>query len=113
MTTNIAKCGCDCFNCPTYKEFKKYSSKTKFVPFPDFKKSDIHSEIIPLIEKGWLTPTGGLKKEGCIMRLKFGESLKVSETLNNFKNYIMKLDKKYGNKAFSMFKKADIEIMVI
>ena len=78
----------------------------------DLKKFDIHCEIIPLAEKGWLTPTGGLRKEGWIIRFAFGELIKGSKTLKVFKDYIVKLDRMFGKKAYSLFKKADLSILM-
>ena len=47
----------------------------------ELEKFEIYGEIIPLIEKGWLTPMGGLRKEGWKIRLRFGDSEKGSELL--------------------------------
>lgn len=77
----------------------------------DFKKYDIHCEIVPLIKKGWLTPLGGLRKEGWVFRLKFGDSLKGTKTLELFKDYANRLNKKYGSKAFRIFNSADLSVM--
>ena len=74
-------------------------------------KHDVHCEIVPLKEKGWLTPTGGLRKEGWIFRLKFGESLNGNKTLMTFMEYIRRLDKTFGHKAFRVFKSADLKVM--
>jgi len=79
--------------------------------FNDLKNADIYCEIIPLVEKGWLTPLGGLRKEGWIIRLSFGESLKGNETLRKFKDYILNLNNRYGNKAYRLFKRADLSMM--
>jgi hypothetical protein len=76
----------------------------------DFKKYDIHCEIVPLIEKGWQTPLGGLRKEGWVFRLKFGDLL-GTETLQIFKDYTTHINTKYGNKAFKIFNTADLSIM--
>lgn len=81
--------------------------------FSDLKKYDIQAEVIPLIEKGWLTPRGGLREKGWIIRLRFGESLGGFKTLAAFKNYVIRLEKKYGNKAYRLFNMADVRIMGI
>jgi len=57
----------------------------------DLKKYDIQGEVIPLVEKGWLTPMGGLRKEGWVFRLKFGESLGGTKGLRVFRDYVQKL----------------------
>ena len=38
--------------------------------FNDLKKHDIHCEILPLMENGWLTPRGGLREEGWILAVR-------------------------------------------
>lgn len=76
----------------------------------ELKKYDINCEIIPLVEKGWLTPGGGLRKEGWIFRLRCGNSWD-KDTLGAFKDYAFKLYAKYGNKAFRIFNRADLSIM--
>jgi hypothetical protein len=77
----------------------------------ELRKYDVYGEVVPLIEKGWLTPMGGLRKQGWVFRLKFGESLKGIETLNVFKNYVSKLNLKYGNKSYRIFSRGDLSIM--
>ncbi|MBN2350705.1 MAG: DUF3795 domain-containing protein [Bacteroidales bacterium] len=80
--------------------------------FELLKEYDIHGEIIPLVEKGWLTPMGGLRKEGWIIRFKFGDS-KDMETDKTFINFIHQLSVRYGNSAFKKFKRADLRLMII
>lgn len=79
--------------------------------FNDLKMMDIHGEIVPLKDKGWLTPMGGLRKEGWVIRLTFGKSLNGNKTLAEFRNYICRLDEKYKNKAYGIFKIADLDIL--
>ena len=76
----------------------------------ELKKFDIHGEIIPLIEKGWLTPMGGLRKKGWKLVLKTGNDVK-SGTLKTVKNYIQKLNDVYGDKAFKRFNAADVAVI--
>lgn len=78
--------------------------------FEILKKYDIKCEIIPL-KKEWLTPMGGLRKEGWKMRLMFGEKLKGKKTLLEFKNYVSMLIENYDNKAYRYFTKADFTLM--
>jgi hypothetical protein len=80
--------------------------------FKELENAGIHCEIIPLFDKGWLTPMGGLRKEGWFIKLAFGDNLKGVKTLNLFKDYILRLDKKYGKQAFRYFNKADMSIMM-
>lgn len=54
---------------------------------------------------------GGLRKEGWMFRLKFGDSFKGTDTLKVFKDYIHRLNAKYGYKAYKIFNTADLSIM--
>ena len=74
------------------------------------KKYDIHGAIIPLVEKGWLTPMGGLRKKGWKLVLKTGNEVKPG-TLKTVKNYIQKLNNVYKNKAYRQFNAADITVI--
>jgi hypothetical protein len=76
--------------------------------FNDLKKYGIHCKIVPLVEKGWLTRTGGLRKEGWLIRLSFEGEIKEADTLEFFIDYLHKLSVKYGNTAFKMFNMAKI-----
>lgn len=76
------------------------------------KEFDIHGEIIPLKEKGWQTPTGGLKKEGWIIRLTFGDSSGGGKIIKVLKDYVNRLNAKFGQKAFRVFSTADLSIML-
>lgn len=76
----------------------------------ELKKYDINCEIIPLVEKGWLTPAGGLRKEGWTFSLEFGKSW-GNNILVTFKDYVVRLFAAYGNKAFRIFARADLSIM--
>jgi hypothetical protein len=78
----------------------------------DLKKYDLQAEIIPFIKGRWLTPGGGLKKEGWTIRLSFGYSLKGSKTLLTFIDYTSALKDKYGKNAFRYFVRADTRIMM-
>ena len=76
----------------------------------DLKLYDIHCEIIPLVDNGWLTPMGGLRKEGWKFTLKFGETLFGADTLRTLKNIVTKLNDKFGKRAFNKFNKAELNI---
>jgi hypothetical protein len=78
----------------------------------DLKTYDVCCEVVPLVKQGWLTPMGGLRKEGWVFRLEFGDSLDGIKTQRVFNDYIQKLNAKFGNKAYKMFKMADLSIMI-
>ena len=79
--------------------------------FTELKKYDVHCEITPLVEKGWLTPMGALRKTGWKFKLKFGETLNGTATLVIFLEYARKLQARFDNKAFKLFKIADLSVM--
>jgi len=86
-----------------------YSGLLEYIA--DLKKYDVHCEVIPLVEKGWITPMGALRKTGWKFRLKFGDALNGAETLKIFLEYARKLQSRYGPKAFKLFKMADLSVM--
>lgn len=75
--------------------------------FPDF---GVQGELIPL-DKKWKTRLGGLKKKGWIIRMHFDDSLGGKEGLKTLQDYAMKLEKKYGKRAFRYFKDADMRVL--
>jgi len=56
--------------------------------------------------------TNNIAKCGCDISLTFGESLKGSKTLKEFKDYILRLERKYGKKAYRVYNMADLSIMM-
>jgi hypothetical protein len=75
-------------------------------------------ELTPLIEEGWITPTGGLrakigKKEDplWIMTLSFDTNAGGSDGLVTLCEYSKKLLSKYGEKAFKHFSIADMKVL--
>jgi hypothetical protein len=78
----------------------------------DLRIHDVICEIIPLDDKEWLTPGGGLRKAGWIIRLSFGSSLSGRKTLLKLKEYISLLNTNYHKTAFRVFSKADMKVMM-
>ena len=86
--------------------------------FAIFKDFGVNLKLKPLIEKGWVTPTGGLrvkigrKEEPIwIMTLSFDSSIGGKEVLIALGEYSKKLLSKYREKAFKYFSKADMGIL--
>lgn len=77
-----------------------------------FEKYGVHCEIVPLQEKGWVTPTGALRNTGWLMKLTIDERMGGSLTIKALKNYALKLDEKYGDNAFRYFSKADMRSLI-
>jgi len=96
----------------TFLSHKIPGTYPKFLAlFAELTHRDLHFEIVPLADTGWLTPSGALRKEGWKIGLAFGKSLKGQHTLILFKEYVQKLAGKHGTGAFRVFKKADLSIM--
>jgi hypothetical protein len=87
------------------KTSKMYNTLLSY--FSDLNKYGIHCDIVPLVEKGWVTPAGGLRKEGWIIRFSFGKSGKEMRALSACKEHILELNRLYGDKAFRMFTRAE------
>jgi hypothetical protein len=79
--------------------------------FKILEKHNVICEIVPTQEKGWLTPTGGLRKEGWFMKMSFSDSIGGVSLLKCFKDYVTILNHKYKNNAFRCFSKADMNIL--
>lgn len=80
--------------------------------FNELKKFSIYCEIVPLIEKGWLTPMGGLRKNGWFIKLTFGERPEEIKELKSCKEYVLRLNNKYGKRAFRYFNIANLRVMI-
>jgi hypothetical protein len=86
--------------------------------FNILKSSGLKLKLIPLIDKGWVTPTGALrvkigrKEEPIwIMRLSFDPSIGGKDGLIMLVEYSKELLSKYGQKAFKYFSKADMGVL--
>ena len=70
-----------------------------------------HCEHLPLVEEGWLTPTGALRKGGWFMKLSFGDDAGGTEALHALQSYTARLHEEYGKRAFGYFSRADMRIL--
>jgi len=96
----------------TYLEQKIHSYHSKVIEyFKTLKTVGVYCEIVPLIEKEWLTPTGGLRKDGWFMKMSFGKKAGGLTALKSLIKYTVKLNKKYGKDAFRYFSRADMKIL--
>lgn len=71
----------------------------------------VHCEHVPLTEKGWLTPTEALRKEGWFIKVSFDEDAGGVPALKALQSYTARLDEKYGKGAFRRFSKADMRVL--
>ena len=85
MIDRIAKCVCDCFNYPTYRENLK--------TFDDRK----------ICSAGLLPPTGRLKKKGWIIKMSFEKLPSGSDILKQLINYVSVLNENYPKNRFRRF----------
>ena len=58
------------------------------------------------------TGTGYLRKRGWVMRMSFEDKTGGDAALKSLQYYVKKLDKKYGSRAFQLFREADMTILL-
>ena len=58
------------------------------------------------------TGTGYLRKRGWVMRMSFENKTGGDAALKALQSYVKKLDKKYGSRAFQLFREADMTILL-
>jgi hypothetical protein len=75
----------------------------------------VQAEIVPLVDEGWLTPTGALRKKvgrkgspAWLIKLSFDEQAGGVSCLTALQNYAARLDGTYGKGAYRYFAQADM-----
>jgi hypothetical protein len=71
----------------------------------------IYCEHVPLIEEGWRTPRGTLRKKGWLIRMSLAGEAGGSPALEALRNYAAALDEAYGKGAFRRFSRADMRVL--
>jgi hypothetical protein len=71
----------------------------------------VHCEHVPLVEEGWLTPKGALRKGGWLIRLSFNDDAGGAPALKALRSYIAKLHEQHGKTAFRYFSRADMRVL--
>jgi hypothetical protein len=78
----------------------------------------VQGEIVPLVEEGWLTPTGALRKKvgrkgtpAWLIKLSFDEEAGGTGCLTAIQNYAARLDEAYGGSAYRYFAQADMRTL--
>lgn len=66
---------------------------------------------VPVVEEGWLTPKGALRKEGWLLTLSFEEGTGGGTALQALQTYTTELEAAHGRQAFRRFSKADMQIL--
>ena len=76
-----------------------------------FEAHGIHCAIVPLDEKRWLTPKGGLRDEGWLLMLSFDNRIGGAPALKALIAYVARLDAKHDGDGFKHFTKADMSVL--
>jgi hypothetical protein len=71
----------------------------------------IHCKHVPLIEKGWRTPRGTLRKNGWLIKISLDGEAGGSPALEALRFYTAALDEAYGKGAFRRFSRADMRVL--
>lgn len=78
----------------------------------------VHCQVVPLIEENWLTPTRSLRRQGSreasppwVMEMTIDERIGGVELINALQRYARDLDKAFGKKAYTRFRRSDMQIM--
>ena len=71
----------------------------------------VHCEVVPLVEEGWLTPGGALRKLGWIMKMSCDDDAGGLSALEALRSYSAQLHEMYGKNAFRYFSKADMRVL--
>lgn len=66
-----------------------------------------HTEL----KKEWITGTGALRKGEWYVKMRFDEKAGGPPALKALKTYVEKIDKKYGEKGYTYFQKADMRVL--
>ena len=77
----------------------------------EMKKYGVNFTVVTTDAKRWLTPTGGLRKEGWLLRVSMGETQNDAAVLPLLKKYVTRLSEKHGKNALARFNRADMEVM--
>ena len=96
----------------TYLAQKIHSSYSRVKDyFEALEEYGVHCEHVPLMEEGWLTPTGALRKRGWFIKMSFDDDAGGVSTLRALQSYTARLYEKHGQRAFRYFSKADMRVL--
>lgn len=84
--------------------------------FKTLKEHGVHCEHVPLTKekhgkKGWLSPTGHLRKEGWFLKMFFDDKAGGASALKALKSYTVILNEKYGKKSYRYFSNLDMQVL--
>ena len=96
----------------TYLAQKIHSSYSRVKEyFEALEEYGVRCEHVPLVEEGWLTPSGALRKGGWYMKMSFDDDAGGVSALEALRSYAARLDEEYGARAFRYFSRADMRIL--
>lgn len=96
----------------TYLAQKIESDYGKLVGFFEtLAEHGIHCEHVPLVEDGWRTPRGTLRKKGWLIRMSLADEAGGVPALAALRTYAALLAKEYGRGAFRRFSRADMRVL--
>jgi hypothetical protein len=72
------------------------------------KAYEIHCDFVPLSNKEWLTPGGGIRKEGWKFRMRLEDRTHGPDTIRALQGTCCALFENYGERAFHKFSRADL-----
>jgi hypothetical protein len=70
----------------------------------------VQCEQVPLIEEGWRTPRGSLRRKGWLIKMSFDEKAGGAAALGALRSYATRLDEQHGKGAFRRFSRADMHV---
>lgn len=71
----------------------------------------VYCEHVPLIEEGWRTPRGSLRKKGWLIKMSLGDEAGGTASLDALRSYAARLDEQHGKGAFRRFSRADMRVL--
>ncbi len=96
----------------TYSAQKIHSSYSRVKDyFKALEEYGVHCEHVPLMEEGWLTPKGALRKEGWFMKMSLDDDAGGLSALKALQSYTARLNEEYDGRAFGYFSKADMRVL--
>jgi hypothetical protein len=96
----------------TYLAQKIQSSYPAVMEYTEaLRKQGVHCELVPLVEEGWRTPKGTLRKAGWLMRVSFDDDAGGAAALEALQSYVAMLDGEYGTRAFRYYSKANMRVL--
>jgi hypothetical protein len=79
--------------------------------FKTLEQYGVRCEHVPLMEEGWLTPGGALRKEGWFMKMSLDDDAGGVSALKALRSYTARLSEEYGERAFRYFSQADMRVL--